>query len=168
MNAGELSVTVGELIGDGALRFRPAASDFRFGKFETVGLNDADAMLGARNRIQNRLAPHFQYAIDAGAGAARVNIHLEVDSGEERCMQRIAGRGEDVEDRGEGLGVFPAQDACERLALCGGGAFVDDVNAFAFALVNWPGPAKDSRGAKAIEPRRASYSRSCSCRIRVL
>ena len=72
-----------------------------------------------------------------------------------RLVQRVAGRGEDLEHGGAGLGVLAAQDAQQRLALRRRGALVDDVHAFAFAFVDGAGPAEDPGGAQPVEPRRA-------------
>ena len=75
-------------------------------------------------------------------------------SADDRLVQRVAGRGEDLEHRGAGIGVLAPQDAQQRRALLGRGAPVNDMHALAVALVDGPWPAKDPGGSQPVEPRR--------------
>ena len=79
MDLGELTVSVGELVGDGAVRLRPAAPDLSFGEFEPARLHDTHPMYRPGDRVQDRLPTHFQQAVDMRAGGTGVDIELELD-----------------------------------------------------------------------------------------
>jgi len=89
------------------------------------------------------------------ARPAALDVELEIDVGNDRIVESIAGRGEHLEDGRAGLRVLAAQNAQERCALSGRCAAVNDMDAFAFAFMDRPGPAKDAARTESVEPRRA-------------
>ncbi len=134
---------------------RPAAPDLGDGELEAVRLLDADSVLRAGDRVQDRCAAHLQDAVDARAGGARGDVDLELDLAVERLVQDIAGGGENAEHGGAGLAVLAPEDAPEAGPLLRGGTAVDHVHAFALALVNGTGPAEDACSLEPVEPGRA-------------
>src|SRR5262245_25954804 len=77
------------------------------------------AMLGAGNRIEDRRTFRLDHAVDLGLGGAAVDVDLEIDVGDDRLMDLVAGRDEDVKYRGSGLGVLASQDAEQGRLLLG-------------------------------------------------
>src|SRR5262245_41929636 len=142
MDLGKLPVSIFEFESDRAHRPRRTASDLGLGELEAIGLHDADAVLGASNRIEDRRALRFNHAVDLGLGGAAVDIDLDIDIGDDRLMHLVAGRDEDVEYRGSGLGVLASQDAEQGSPLLGCRAAVEHLLALAFALINGAGQRK--------------------------
>jgi hypothetical protein len=137
-----------------AHRLGKAASDLGLEELEAIGLDDADAMLGSCNRIEDRRASHLGDAVDFGAGRAGANVHLEGEVGDDRLVERVAGRDENMEHGGAGFGVLTSQDAEKGSPLLGRCATVEHVHDFAFPFVNGAGPAKNCRSLQPVEPRR--------------
>jgi hypothetical protein len=155
VNARKLPVGILQREADRRYDLGPTATDLGLGELEAVRLYDADAVLRAGNGIQDRLAAHLDESLDLGAGPAAVDVELEIDVGDDRVVEGVAGRGEHLIDGGARLGVIAVQDAQQGLALLGRGAPVDDMQAFALALMDRTGPAEDARASEPVKPRRA-------------
>ena len=97
----------------------------------------------------------LHHAVDLGPGAAAVDVQLEIDVGDDRLVHRVAGRGKDLEHRGARLGILTPQDAEQGRTLLRRCPAIENMDAFAFALVDGPGPAEDCRGLEPVKPGRA-------------
>jgi hypothetical protein len=155
MDLGKLSVSIVELESDRAHRLRRTASDLGLEEFEAIGLDDADAMLGSCNRIENRRASHLGDAVDPRVGGAGADVHVEGEVGDDRLVESVAGRDENVEHGGAGFGVLTPHDAEKGSPLLGRCATVEHVHAFAFPFVNGAGPAENRGGLQSVEPCRS-------------
>ena len=74
------------------------------------GQIDAGAMLGAGDRVADRLAAGLDMAFGAQAGASRIDIDCELDGRVERLVDLRNGGGEDLKVGRAGLGLAPGDD----------------------------------------------------------
>src|ERR1700730_15913809 len=91
---------------------RPAAASLSDGIFETVRQIETSSVLRPRHRIEDRLPTPCDHAVDDQASFACLNIHVEVDLGENGVMHLLERRGKHLEECGSGLGILAADDAC--------------------------------------------------------
>jgi len=90
-------------------------------------------------------------AVDLEAGAALVDVDLEIDVGKHRIKSLRQHRGKHVEHGGAGIGVLAGHDAQDGVALVRRGALVDDRKRLAVAHMDRSGPAEDARQAQPVE-----------------
>jgi hypothetical protein len=109
MDLGELAVGVGKLQPEWTRGLGPTASDFGKRVFEPVHHVDANAVLRAGDRIEDRFAAAFGHAGHDQARLSARNVDLELDGSEDRIVQFFEGGREYIEDRRPGLGILPGE-----------------------------------------------------------
>ncbi len=135
----------------GVRRVRAAARELRLVVLEAVRQHDPHPVLGAGDRIADRLDHRLDQARDPEAAAAGGLVVLELDAGEDRLVDLVDGRGQNVEDGRPGLGLLALEDSEDSVHLLAAGALVDDRQNFAAALVDRPRPGDQLRPGHAIE-----------------
>src|SRR5260370_23287267 len=151
MDFRELRIRIGELEVDGIRDSGPAASNLRKRVFESINHVDANAVLGLRHWIEDRLAAPFGNALHHHAAAPSGYVGFNIDRRKNRRMHFFEGGSEYVKNCRSRLGILSAEDAKQSGALCFRRSLVDDHRCFAFALVNRAGPAENSDKLQAIE-----------------
>src|SRR6516225_9230455 len=151
MDFREMRVSIGELELDGIRDFGPAASDLRKRVFESVNHVDANAVLGLRHRIEDRLAAPFGNALHHHAAAPSGYDGFNIDRRKDRRMHFFEGGSENIKNCRAWLGILSAEDTKQSGALRFRGSLIDDHSCFAFAFVNRAGPAEDSDKLQAVE-----------------
>src|SRR5262249_39329078 len=91
MHVGKLPIGVFKREADRPSDFGPAAADLRLRELEAVRLHDTYAVLSAGDRVQDRLASHLDQVLDLGARLAAIDVELEIDIGDGRLVEGVAG-----------------------------------------------------------------------------
>src|SRR5262249_29795178 len=150
MDAGELAVSIGQLVADRPVRLRPSTPDFGTRELKAIRLLDAHSVLRACDGIHNGGAAHLQHPFDSRACRAAVDVELKLDIRDDRLVQQVARRAKDLEHRRPRLGILTLQDADQSVALLRYRAPVDDLQSFALAFMDRARPAKDRRRTQAV------------------
>src|SRR5581483_2408901 len=87
-------------------------------------------------RIDDRLPARLDAAWHDQTGLAGIDVDLEIDPGEDRLLNLLQHRREDLKERGARLGVLTANDAQQRFPLRGTCTLVDEEGGMAMAFMD--------------------------------
>src|SRR5258708_11284946 len=98
MDFRELRIRIGELELDGIRDSGPAASNLRKRVFESINHVDANAVLGLRHRVEDRLAAPFGHALHHHAAAPGGYVGFNIDPRKNRPRHFFLSGSEDVKN----------------------------------------------------------------------
>src|SRR5450631_816983 len=151
MELHEMSVRVREVNLNGARCTRPAAPGLRQGEFKSIRQIEPCPVLLLGDRIDDGLSAGIDDTWYDIARPACVDVYVELDLREHRIVDLFQHRKEDLKERRSRVGVLPAHDAQDRIALCRRGSLVNDRNRLTVTFMNRTWPTKHPAEFQSIQ-----------------